>query len=282
MSGPMNGTSYVRRQARLLAVDGLNVVFEGGPQGKLTAVDGVSFGIGTGETVALVGESGSGKSTIARAIMGLVRPASGQIVFKGQPLTRLRARAFRALRPQLQMVFQDPWAALNGRMSIARLVEEPLLFLKGRSAQSRRERVRELIDIVELDGSLLKRYPSQLSGGQLQRVCIARAIATEPDLLVLDEPTSSLDLSVRASIVDLLRRLQGSTGMAMLFISHDITTVRTISSRTLVLHRGRVMEEGPTEHVLSAPSHAYTKRLMEAFLPIETDHPRWRQTLPAT
>ncbi|WP_422369651.1 ABC transporter ATP-binding protein [Pelagibius sp.] len=259
----------------LLRVDGLTVVFGGGRQGGgLTAVDGASFTIGRSETMALVGESGSGKSTIARAILGLIRPTSGDIVFKGHRLTRLRGRALRALRPQLQMVFQDPWAALNARMSVARLIEEPLLFASKQSARVRRERVRELVNVVELDESLLERHPPQLSGGQLQRVCIARAIASRPDLLVLDEPTSSLDLSVRASIIDLLRRLQADTGMAMLFISHDIGTVRTISSRSLVLHHGRVMEVGPTGEVLAAPSHPYTKKLMEAFLPVDPDRPR--------
>jgi ABC-type glutathione transport system ATPase component len=230
------------------------------------AVDRVSFAMARGDTLALIGESGSGKSTLGRCILGLLRPQGGRVIFDGTDLARLGFGARRRLRPRLQMVFQDPWASLNRRMRIGALVEEPLLFLPGLDAAARRRRVQELLDQVELDPALAERRPPELSGGQLQRVCIARALATRPDLVVLDEPTSSLDLSIRASIVALLARLQAEQGLAMLFISHDLATVRQVSRRVIVLRQGEVVEEGATEAVLRAPQHPYTQLLMAAHL----------------
>jgi oligopeptide/dipeptide ABC transporter ATP-binding protein len=240
-----------------------------GPRARLVAVDGLSFHIDQGETLALVGESGSGKSTVARALLGLVSTDRGRIDFEGQDLARLPKRAFRSVRLRLQMVFQDPWAALNPRMRIGALIDEPLRFVAAMDSAQRRGRVLELIRHVDLDEAILDRHPAALSGGQLQRVCIARAIATAPMLLVLDEPTSSLDLSVRGSILALLRRLQDETGMSMLLISHDIGSVRRLAKRVTVLYLGRAMESGAIDEVFESPAHPYTRALLDAYLPLE-------------
>ena len=254
----------------VLAVEDLHVSFPvPGTRSRLAAVDGLSFAIERGETLALVGESGCGKSTVARALLGLAVPDRGRIDFEGQDLARLSPRAFRDVRQRLQMVFQDPWAALNPRLRIGALIEEPLRMVTAMDAPARRAKVLELVHQVDLDAAILERHPGALSGGQLQRVCIARAIATSPSLLVLDEPTSSLDLSVRGSILALLQRLQAATGMAMLFISHDIGSVRRLARRVVVLYLGRAMESGTIADVMSAPAHPYTRALLDAFLPPE-------------
>jgi ABC-type glutathione transport system ATPase component len=251
----------------VLEVERLSVEFPQPDGRRLTAVDNVSFVIHEGGLLSLVGESGSGKSTIARTVLGLEKATAGRIRFCGTELIGASAHAFRPLRPKLQMVFQDPWAALNPRLTIGELIGEPLRFVAGIDRTARTARVARLIDRVELDPALLGRRPRQLSGGQLQRVCIARAIATEPRMLVLDEPTSSLDLSVRASITALLLRLQRDSGMAMLFITHDLTTARVLGGETLVLYRGQAVEQGPTAEILYSPRHAYTKALLDADLP---------------
>jgi ABC-type glutathione transport system ATPase component len=252
----------------LLEVERLCVAFPlPGWRRTLRAVDDVSFTVAAGESVGLIGESGSGKSTIARVILNLQRPSAGRVLYRGGEVSGLSNAGFRPLRPRLQMVFQDPWASLSRRMTIGALIEEPLLLAGALDRKARRDRVRELLAQVDLDPAVERRYPPGLSGGQLQRVCIARAIATMPDLLVLDEPTSSLDLSVRASIVALLRRIQTQSGMAMLFISHDILTVRRLASRAIVLNGGRVMEQGSVEKVIGQPSHPYTQALLSAYLP---------------
>jgi oligopeptide/dipeptide ABC transporter ATP-binding protein len=254
--------------ADVLQVEDLRVTFPvAGSRRGLVAVDGLSLRVTAGETLALVGESGCGKSTVARAVLGLQAAGGGRILFEGTDLTRLSKSAMRALRPRVQMVFQDPWAALNPRMRIGELIEEPLRFVAGFDPALRRARVRELVHEVDLDEAVLARQPPALSGGQLQRVCIARAIATSPALLVLDEPTSSLDLSVRGSVLALLERLQRRTGMAMLFISHDIGSVRRLAHRVTVLYLGREMESGPVDQVLDAPAHPYTRALLDAYLP---------------
>lgn len=262
----------------LLRVEALRVTFPvAGTRAGLVAVDGLSLQVARGETLALVGESGCGKSTVARAILGLVRPDAGRIAFEGVDTGGLSRAAMRSLRPRLQMVFQDPWAALNPRMRIGELIGEPLRFVEGVDVAQREHRVRELVAQVGLDAAVLARHPAALSGGQLQRVCIARAISTAPSLLVLDEPTSSLDLSVRGSVLALLRRLQAATGMAMLFISHDIGSVRRLADRVTVLYLGREMETGPMASVLDAPTHPYTRALLDAYLPARPG-PRARRT----
>ena len=253
--------------APVLAVEHLVKRFGSGRGRVVHAVNDVSFAIRPGEVLGMAGESGSGKSTIGRCVLRLIEPTSGSIRFAGEELCGLRARKVRPLRARMQMVFQDPWTALNPRMRVGDLVGEPLL-LHGRLPRSeRRDRVEGLLGKVRLSPDMLGRFPTDLSGGQLQRVCIARAIATGPALIVLDEPTSSLDLSVRAGILELLAELRAETGTAMLFISHDLGTLQLISDRIMVLYLGRTVEEGPARRVFEAPAHPYTQALLSAHLP---------------
>ncbi len=233
------------------------------------AVNGVSFEMFAGQTVGMVGESGSGKSTVGRMVVRLLKPTQGSVTFRGRDIAPLRDRAVRALRSDLQMVFQDPWSALNPRMRVKRIIQEPLLLHSKLSDSERSDRVEEIARSVRLNTDLLTRFPGELSGGQLQRVCIARAIATSPGLIVLDEPTSSLDLSVRAGILDLLQELREETGAAMLFISHDLGTVRLVSDHILVLYLGHIVESGPMAKVFDEPAHPYTQTLLSAHLPAD-------------
>jgi ABC-type glutathione transport system ATPase component len=225
------------------------------------ALDGVSFAVAPGETVALVGESGSGKSTTARCIMRLIDPTGGRIVFRDQDLATLSRRPLRRLRREIQMVFQDPHASLNPSMSVRQTLREPLRL---HGADASEEQLRELMQRVHLDPALLGRRPDQLSGGQKQRVGIERAIATRPAFVVLDEPTSALDMSLRVSLLALLAELQRDLGMAYLFITHDLSTVRQIADRVLVMYRGRVVESGPVDRVLDTPEDPYTQALIQA------------------
>lgn len=241
------------------------------------AVDGVSFDLRPGETVGLVGESGSGKSTIGRLIVRLLGPTGGSIVFEGSEIGSLSRRECRPLRKDLQFVFQNPWGALNPRMRVGALIAEPLI-LSGMKGV--REETARLADRVQLNTAALGRFPHELSGGQLQRVCIARAIATQPKVIILDEPTSSLDLSVRAEILNLLRTLQNETGAAFVFISHDLDTVRLISDRILVLYLGGIVEQGSVDEVFDSPAHPYTQSLLSAHLPIDRGERRERIFLP--
>ncbi|WP_439552581.1 ABC transporter ATP-binding protein [Falsiroseomonas sp.] len=235
--------------------------------GGVNAVNGVSFSIAAGETLGLVGESGSGKSTIGLLVTRLLAPTGGTIMFEGEDITRLSPTALRPLRARLQIVFQDPWGSLNPRMTIGRLLEEPLALHTTLDGAARIAEARRLADRVRLPVASLQRYPHELSGGQLQRVSIARAIANRPKLVVLDEPTSSLDLSVRAGILQLLDELQRETGIAMLFISHDLETVRLVSHRVIVLYLGRIAEQGPAGRLFDTPAHPYTQTLLSAHLP---------------
>jgi oligopeptide/dipeptide ABC transporter ATP-binding protein len=253
----------------VLEVEGLVKHFPG-PRGlTLHAVNGVSFAIAAGETLGVVGESGSGKSTIGRLVLRLLAPTAGRIRFRGGDITGLPERACRPLRAEMQMVFQDPWSALNPRIRIGELIAEPLKLHTRLSAAERRDRVEALAQRVRLSPELLSRYPSELSGGQLQRVCIARAIATSPKLIVLDEPTSSLDLSVRAGILELLAELKEQTGAAMMFISHDLGTVKLISDRIMVLYLGFVVEYAPADAVFAGAAHPYSQALLSAHLPAD-------------
>ena len=234
------------------------------------AVDGVTLHIQPGEAVGLIGESGSGKSTVGRLALGLLQPDSGRVRFDGQDLHKLDPKSLRQLRSRFQIVFQEPLQSLNPRMTVGALVEEPLVVHnKGMSRSERQEAVRTAFEQVGLDGTYVRRYPAQLSGGQQQRVNIARAIISTPDLIVLDEPTSSLDLSVRALILNLLSELQGRLGLTYLFISHDIATVRYFCSRTAVMYRGQIVEAGPTYKVLQFPEHPYTQALLSAGLSVD-------------
>ena len=252
----------------MLEVTALQKHFRAG-HGTVHAVNGVSFSLAAGETLGLVGESGSGKSTIGRCVLRLAAPTAGRIAFQGQDITHAPERCLRPLRGRMQIVFQDPWSALNPRMTARALIEEPLKLHTTLSAGERRDRAGALGARVRLPGRLLDRYPAELSGGQLQRVCIARAIATDPALIVLDEPTSSLDLSVRAGILDLLFELKDSIGAGLLFITHDLGTLRLIADRILVLYLGRVVEEGPAAAIFEDPAHPYTQALISAHLPAD-------------
>jgi oligopeptide transport system ATP-binding protein len=243
------------------------------------AVSGVSFAVHAGETVALVGESGCGKSTTARCIVRLVDPSGGRILFGGRDLTALSKRAFRPLRRDVQMVFQDPNASLNPSMTIRQTLREPLR-LHGVDGGDVEAQLHDLMRRVQLEPALLNRRPDQLSGGQKQRVVIARAIATRPSFVVLDEPTSSLDMSLRITLLDLLTELQRELGMTYLFITHDFSTVRHIADRVVVMYLGKVMESGPVDDVLDAPKHPYTRALIAAAPVPEPRRRRERVVLP--
>ncbi|MBK8021169.1 MAG: ABC transporter ATP-binding protein [Chloroflexi bacterium] len=225
------------------------------------AVNGVSFEVYPGEAVGLVGESGCGKSTTARCILRLEEPTSGSIHFDGSDLTTLPSAQMRALRQRLQMVFQDPHESLNPRFTVRRTLREPL-FLHGLYRDE--SQLNEAAEHVNLERQHLGRFPHQLSGGQKQRVGVARAMMTHPRFVVLDEPTSSLDMSLRIHVLALLRRLQREMNMAYLFISHDLSTVRHLCDRVLVMYLGRIIEMGPTEEVFSRPRHVYTRALLSA------------------
>jgi ABC-type glutathione transport system ATPase component len=227
-------------------------------------VDRVSFSIERGETLGLVGESGSGKSTIARIVLGLLSPNSGTVVFDGQPVTGVPQRNLRPLRRRMQPVFQDPYAALNPRMRVEQIVTEPLIIHENHSRIERRRRCQELLRQVGLDDSALPRYPHEFSGGQRQRINIARALALRPELLVLDEPVSALDVSVGAQIVNLLRDLQRDFSLTCLFISHSMPLVRYLSTNIAVLRAGKLVECGPRDQVCASPRDDYTRQLVAA------------------
>jgi len=232
-----------------------------GRTGLVRAVDGVSFTVGRGETFALVGESGCGKSSTGRALVQLERIASGKVRLDGVEISALRGKALRSMRRRFQMVFQDAHESLNPRFTVRRTLHEPLL-LHGLFRDE--SQLYEAVERVNLEREHLRRYPAQLSGGQKQRVGVARAIMTHPQFVVLDEPTSSLDMSLRIHVIALLRRLQRELNMAYLFISHDLSMVRHLCDRVLVMYLGRVVEMGPTEAVFARPRHVYTQALLSA------------------
>jgi oligopeptide transport system ATP-binding protein len=230
----------------------------------VTAVDDVSFDVYRGTTLGLVGESGSGKSTTGYCILQVLRPTSGSIVFDGQELTESSGEELRRMRRRMQLVFQDPHASLNPRMTVGDIVGEPLAIHKLGSRGERRARVRELLDTVGFDPSFTNRYPHEFSGGQRQRIGIARALALSPDLLVLDEPVSALDVSIQAQILNLLKDLQREFGLTYLFIAHDLDVVRTMSDRIAVMSQGKIVEMGQAEEVYEHPKDRYTRELLTA------------------
>ena len=251
----------------LLEARNLNREFPAGRKKKIHAVSDVSLRICEGETLGLVGESGCGKSTLGRLLIRLIEPDSGEVLVRGKPVTGLKEKEFSSYRRKFQLIFQDPYASLNPRMTVRDLIAEPLKTYKVcGSKEETTERVLELMKAVGVPGEFLHRYPHQFSGGQRQRIGIARAIAADPDLIICDEPVSALDVSVQNQILNLLRELQTQRGLTYLFISHDLSVVRHISNRVCIMFLGKICESGPVEELFQDPLHPYTRFLINAVL----------------
>jgi oligopeptide transport system ATP-binding protein len=233
--------------------------------GAIKAVDGVNFELYRGETLGLVGESGCGKSTTGRAILQLYRPTAGEVVFEGKDLTKVKGEELRKMRRRMQMIFQDPYASLNPRMTVGSIVGEPLeVHGIGATKKERQERVQELLKIVNLNPYFINRYPHEFSGGQRQRIGIARALAVNPAFIVCDEPISALDVSIQAQIINLLEDLQEEFGLTYLFIAHDLSVVRHISDRIAVMYLGKIVELADRDELYATPMHPYTQALLSA------------------
>jgi peptide/nickel transport system ATP-binding protein/oligopeptide transport system ATP-binding protein len=247
----------------LLEVEGLATHYAG-RGGTVRAVDGVDFTLARGEVLGIVGESGCGKSTLGRTILRLLAPTAGRIVFMGTDITRLDGHAMARHRRDMQIVFQDPFGSLNPRHRVGEIVGEPLAVHRIGDRAARASRVTELLEMVGLPADSLRRYPHEFSGGQRQRIAIARALALEPKLLIADEPVSALDMSIQSQIINLLSGLRQRLGLAMLFISHDLSVIRHVSDRIAVMYLGRIVEIGPAADVFERPAHPYTQALLSA------------------
>ncbi len=232
--------------------------------GDIKAVDGLSFDIKRGETLGLVGESGCGKSTTGRAILQLYRPTAGTVEFEGAELTHLKGEPLRRMRRHMQMIFQDPYASLNPRMTVGSIIGEPLEVHNILSGKARKDRVKELLNIVGLNPYFINRYPHEFSGGQRQRIGVARALAVQPDFIVCDEPISALDVSIQAQVINLLEDLQDRFGLTYLFIAHDLAVVRHISDRIAVMYLGKIVELTDRTTLYREPLHPYTQALLSA------------------
>ncbi|MFD7699109.1 ABC transporter ATP-binding protein [Streptomyces caelestis] len=245
--------------------------------GAVRAVDGVDFTLGRGETLGIVGESGCGKSTVAKMLVNLERPTAGSIRYKGEDITRLSGRALKAVRRNIQMVFQDPYTSLNPRMTVGDIIGEPYdIHPEAAPRGDRRRKVQELLDVVGLNPEHVNRYPHQFSGGQRQRIGIARGLALRPEVIVADEPVSALDVSVQAQVINLMARLQSEFGLAYVFIAHDLSIVRHISDRVGVMYLGRIVETGTDTEIYEHPTHPYTQALLSA-VPVPDPEARERR-----
>jgi peptide/nickel transport system ATP-binding protein len=244
------------------------------PQAWVHAVDGVSLAIAPGETLGLVGESGSGKSTLGRLVLRLTDPTSGDVLFGGRSLLGLRRAEMRALRREMQIVFQDPYGSLNPRMRVASIVGEGLAIHQIGTAAERRDRVTELLELVGLPGDAARRYPHEFSGGQRQRIGIARALAVGPRFIVADEAVSALDVSIQAQILNLFQDLQRKLGLTMLFIAHDLRIIEHLSDRVAVMYQGRIVELASRDEIYTNPRHPYTRALLSA---VPVPDPRQRK-----
>jgi oligopeptide/dipeptide ABC transporter ATP-binding protein len=261
-----------------------NLVKDFPVRGRATAVravDGVSLALAKGATLGIVGESGSGKSTLARLVLRLLEPDAGTIHFDGDDLLSLDNAGLRRRRRDMQMVFQDPYASLDSRMTVAAIISEPLAIHRIGSRADRNRRVMELLELVGLDASAARRYPHEFSGGQRQRIGIARAIALEPKLLVLDEPVSALDVSIQSQVLNLLLDLKRRLGLSYIFISHDLSVVEHMSDEIAVMYLGRIVEYGRADRLFATPRHPYTQALVSAILDPDPARKRTRVILPA-
>jgi peptide/nickel transport system ATP-binding protein len=254
----------VKEREALIEVKGLTKYFDT-PRGKLHAVDGLGFSIASGETLGLVGESGCGKSTTGRVLIRLLDATGGEVLYRGENVLTSGGSRMKALRRQMQIVFQDPYSSLNPRMTVSELIAEPLVVNgAGMGGRTRRARVSELMDTVGLAERLTDSYPHELDGGRRQRIGIARALALEPEFIVLDEPVSALDVCIQAQILNLLDDLQREAGYTYLFISHDLSVVKHVSDRIAVMYLGKMVELTDSERVFSDPLHPYTRALLSA------------------
>jgi oligopeptide transport system ATP-binding protein len=233
--------------------------------GSVRAVDGISFSLHRGETLGIVGESGCGKSTVAKLLMSLEKPTSGEIYYKGEDISRLSSRALKAVRRNIQMVFQDPYTSLNPRMTVGDIIGEPYdIHPEVAPKGERRKKVQDLLDVVGLNPEYINRYPHQFSGGQRQRIGIARGLALNPEIIICDEPVSALDVSVQAQVINLMDRLQDEFDLSYVFIAHDLSVVRHISDRVGVMYLGKMAEIGSDEEIYDHPTHPYTQALLSA------------------
>ena len=261
-----------------IIIEGITKTFGGGRtllgrhRHAVHAVRGVSLTLGKGETLAIVGESGSGKSTLARMLVGLETPTSGRMVIGGEEAAALAAQGAQAFGRTIQYVFQDPVASLNPRKTVAQILDVPLRLLAGMDASRRRTRMRELLDAVQMPADTLERYPHEFSGGQAQRIAIARALAASARILVLDEPVSALDVSVQAQVLLLLQDLRTEFDLSYLFISHDLAVVRAMSHHVVVMRDGKVVEFGPADEIFENPQTDYTRALLEAAFSLKVTH----------